>query len=55
MRLLRRHIGPDVKIKAAGGIHTIADMKEFLEEGCSRIGASAAVNLLKDHREDEID
>ena len=55
VRLLRRHIGPDVKIKAAGGIHTIADMKEFREEGCSRIGASAAVNLLKDHREDEID
>ena len=55
VRLLRRHIGPDVKIKAAGGIHTIADMKEFLEEGCSRIGASAAVNFLKDHREDEID
>ena len=55
VRLLRRHIGPEVKIKAAGGIHTVQDMKEFLDEGCSRIGASAAVQLLKDRREEEID
>lgn len=50
--LLRRHIGPSVRIKAAGGIRTIADMKAFLEAGCDRLGCSAAVSLLQG-REDE--
>jgi deoxyribose-phosphate aldolase len=52
--LFKKNIGPSVKIKAAGGIHTIADMKLFIEEGCSRIGASAAVNLLKNKTDEEI-
>ena len=51
--LFRQHIGPQVRIKAAGGIHTIADMKQYLEEGCSRIGASAAYGLLKDQLDTE--
>lgn len=54
VRLFKEHIGEHVKIKAAGGIHNIADMKQYLEEGCSRIGASAAVSLLKDKRDEEI-
>lgn len=52
--LFKKNIGPNVKIKAAGGIHTVADMKLFIEEGCSRIGASAAVNLLKNKTDEEI-
>lgn len=45
--LFRRHIGPKVRIKAAGGIRTIAHMKRYLEEGCQRLGCSAAVGLLQ--------
>ena len=45
--LFRRHIGSGVRIKAAGGIRTIADMKRYLEEGCQRLGCSAAVGLLQ--------
>ena len=45
--LFRRHIGPKVRIKAAGGIRTIADMKRYLKEGCQRLGCSAAVGLLQ--------
>lgn len=54
VRLFAEHIGPKVKIKAAGGIRNLTDIKQYLAEGCSRIGASAAVNLLKDRLSDEI-
>lgn len=54
VQLMKQHIGLNVKIKAAGGIRTIADMKQYLSEGCDRIGASAAVKLLKDKQDSEI-
>ena len=41
--LFKKHIGKNVKIKAAGGIHTKKEMKDFLAAGCDRIGASGAV------------
>ena len=44
--LFKKHIGPNVKIKAAGGIRSIEDMVAYLAAGCDRIGASAAVGLL---------
>ena len=40
--LFRKHIGSDVKIKAAGGIRTREQMEAFLNAGCDRIGCSAA-------------
>ena len=43
IRLLKQHIGPNVKIKASGGIRTAEDMLAYIEAGVSRIGASAAV------------
>lgn len=48
VRLMKQHIGPDVKIKAAGGISTMEEMEAFLQEGCDRIGTSRAVGLLKE-------
>ena len=54
IRLFKKHIGPNVQIKAAGGIRSITDMKAYIAEGCSRIGASAAVELLKDHLDEEV-
>ncbi len=47
IRLIKQHIGPDIKIKAAGGISTMEEMEAFLKEGCDRIGTSRAVGLLK--------
>lgn len=44
--LFRENIGPGVKIKAAGGIRTEADLVSFLEAGCERIGTSSAVKVL---------
>ncbi|MGI6070560.1 MAG: deoxyribose-phosphate aldolase [Blautia sp.] len=44
--LFKKHIGPDVKIKAAGGVRTREDLENFLNAGCDRIGTSSAVKLL---------
>ena len=43
--LFAQHIGPEVKMKAAGGIRTAADMEAYLEAGCDRIGCSSAASL----------
>ena len=37
--LFKANIGPGVGMKAAGGIHTRAEMEAFLEAGCTRLGA----------------
>ncbi len=47
VELFREHIGPGVKIKAAGGISSLEDLQMFLELGCERIGTSRAVGLFK--------
>ena len=44
--LFKRHIGPGVRIKAAGGIRARGDMALYLEAGCSRLGTSSAIKLL---------
>lgn len=45
--LFKEHVGKNVAIKAAGGIHTREDMEAFLAAGCTRLGASAAVKVLR--------
>lgn len=45
--LFKKHIGPNVKMKAAGGVSTLDDLKMFIELGCDRIGTSRAVGLCK--------
>ena len=47
IRLFKQHIGPDVKMKAAGGVKSKDDLIMILEAGCDRIGTSSAVGLLK--------
>lgn len=46
VKLFKEHIGPDVKIKASGGIRTREDMEAYVEAGCSRLGTSSAVLIL---------
>lgn len=45
--LFARHIGPHVKIKAAGGISDLQDAQAFLELGASRLGTSRIVKAVK--------
>lgn len=47
IKLFKEHIGPNVKIKAAGGVKSVEDLEAFISEGCSRIGTSSAINLIK--------
>ena len=53
IELFRKHIGLGVQMKAAGGIHTREEMEAFLAAGCTRLGASAAVKVLKDEYDKE--
>lgn len=44
--LFKKHIGPNVKIKAAGGVKTLEDLRNFIDAGCDRIGTSSAVGIV---------
>lgn len=43
--IFKANIGPDVKMKAAGGIRTKEAMEAYLEAGCDRIGSSSAGSI----------
>ncbi|MCH3972460.1 MAG: deoxyribose-phosphate aldolase [Oscillospiraceae bacterium] len=45
--LFKKHVGPQVRIKAAGGIASLADAEKFIELGASRLGTSRIVKILK--------
>ena len=47
VKLFRAHIGPGVKVKAAGGIRTLQDAEDFIALGADRLGTSAVVKLAK--------
>lgn len=48
VKLFAEHVGPQVRIKAAGGISSLADAGKFLELGASRLGTSRVVKLVKE-------
>ncbi|MCC6857998.1 MAG: deoxyribose-phosphate aldolase [Bryobacterales bacterium] len=45
-RLMVRHAGPDMKVKAAGGVRTLEKALEVYEVGCARFGATATAAIL---------
>ncbi|MEE1279833.1 MAG: deoxyribose-phosphate aldolase [Oscillospiraceae bacterium] len=45
--LLKKHCAPHLKIKAAGGISSIADAEKFIELSAERLGTSRIVKILK--------
>lgn len=47
IKIFAANIGPDVKMKAAGGIRTREDMETFLELGADRLGTSSAISILE--------
>ena len=48
VKLFAQHVGPDVKIKAAGGISSLEDAEKFMELGASRLGTSRIVKIVKE-------
>lgn len=47
IELFAEHIGPNVKMKAAGGISSMADAEKFLALGAKRLGTSRIVKIVK--------
>jgi deoxyribose-phosphate aldolase len=45
--LMRRVVGSEMGVKAAGGIKTTADARRMIEAGASRIGASASIKIVQ--------
>ena len=46
--LMRKTVGPEIGVKAAGGIRTYQDAIAMIEAGASRIGASAGISILSE-------
>lgn len=46
--LMRKNVGAEVKVKAAGGISSVADAEEFIRLGADRLGTSRLIKLLED-------
>lgn len=47
IKLFAEHIGPNVKMKAAGGISSISDAETFIDLGADRLGTSRIVKIVK--------
>ena len=53
VELFAANVAPHVKIKAAGGISSLADAEKFIELGASRLGTSRIVKLAKAMEQEE--
>ena len=47
VELMRKHVGEQVKVKAAGGISSVEDAEKFLDLGADRLGTSRLITLLE--------
>jgi len=48
VKLMRETVGPDIGVKASGGISTYEDAVSMIEAGANRIGASASVAIISE-------
>ncbi|MBK3493333.1 deoxyribose-phosphate aldolase [Viridibacillus sp. YIM B01967] len=44
--LMRKTVGPDMGVKASGGVRSLEDLEAMVEAGATRIGASSGVNIM---------
>ncbi|NPV57638.1 MAG: deoxyribose-phosphate aldolase, partial [Anaerolineae bacterium] len=47
VELMRHAVGPDIGVKAAGGVRTYEDAENMIKAGATRIGASAGVKIIQ--------
>lgn len=47
IKLFKKYVSPEVKIKAAGGISSLEDAEEFIRLGADRLGTSRVVKIVK--------
>jgi deoxyribose-phosphate aldolase len=50
--LMRETVGPDMGVKASGGVRTLEDAEDMIAAGATRIGASAGVQIVGGHEGD---
>lgn len=48
IRLIRATVGPEMGIKAAGGVRTLRDLRQMVEAGATRVGSSAGVKIVEE-------
>ncbi len=48
LRLMRANVSPSVQVKAAGGVRTLDALLAVINEGCTRVGATATAAILDD-------
>ena len=48
LELMKKSVGPGVKVKAAGGVRSLDGLLAVLNAGCSRCGATATIAILED-------
>ena len=53
VRLMREHSAPEVRVKAAGGISSLADAELFLSLGADRLGTSRLIRLVREEKENK--
>ena len=51
--LMRGVVGPEMGVKASGGVRTLADAQAMVAAGATRIGASAGVAIVRGERGEE--
>lgn len=49
VKLMKEHVGPNVKVKAAGGIASLADAEEMIRLGADRLGTSRMIRLMQNN------
>lgn len=50
VKIMRETVGPDMGVKAAGGIHTLADFNAMVEAGANRIGCSHSIQIMEESK-----
>ncbi|WP_373471210.1 deoxyribose-phosphate aldolase [Carnobacterium alterfunditum] len=50
VKLMKETVGPDVKVKAAGGIRDFATAKSMVEAGAERLGTSAGIQIINEYK-----
>ena len=52
VKLMRETVGPNMGVKASGGIHSYEEVVEFVNAGATRIGASAGIKIVEGAKEE---
>lgn len=53
--LMRETVGPNLGVKAAGGVKNLEQAQEMIKAGATRIGASAGVKIVQESRGEQVE